>query len=221
MITAFVTVGIFVSAVRTTADRSTFAKVVLFLVPFWLFFQFILGSSGFFLNTDGLPPRVLAFGAGPALLLIVLAFLVARKNFILTLPLAALTILHVIRIPVELTLAWLSDAGAVPRLMTFHGTNVDIISGLTAPIAFYFALKKTRASRTVLIVWNLLCLGLLVNIVTTAILCVPSPLQRLAFEQPNIAVLHFPYNWLPTVVVPIILFSHLASLYQLFAKPRG
>jgi hypothetical protein len=218
MITTFVTVGIFLSAVRATTDRSTFGKVVLFLIPFWLIFQFFRSSSGFFQNTAGLPPRLFAFGVGPALLLILLSFVLARANFVAALPITILTILHVIRIPVELTLSWLSQARVVPEIMTYHGTNFDIISGLTAPIAFYFALKDTSVSRYVLIGWNFLALGLVLNVVITAILCVPSPLQKLAFDQPNIAVLHSPYIWLPTVVVPIVFFCHFASLYQLLKR---
>ena len=30
-----------------------------------------------------------------------------------------------------------------------------------------------------------------------------------------LAVLYFPFIWLPSVVVPIVLFSHLASLWKL------
>ena len=219
MITTFVTVGIFLSAVRTVAYRSSFAKIVLFVVPFWLILQYFLASAGFFHNTSSLPPRLFAFGFGPALLLIVSSFVFARESFVSALPITILTIVHVIRIPVELTLSWLWQAGVVPEIMTYHGTNFDILSGLTAPVAFYFAWKRSSISRYVLAGWNLLALGLVLNIVITAILCVPSPIQRLAFDQPNIAVLHSPFVWLPAVVVPIVLFSHFASLYQLL-RPR-
>jgi hypothetical protein len=218
MVTTFVTAGIFLSAVRTTAERSILGKVVLFLIPFWLIFQFVLAASGFYQNTQSLPPRLFVFGLGPALLLIIISFLIARENFVSILPLTVLTAIHVIRIPVELTLSWLSQARVVPEIMTYHGTNFDIISGLTAPVAFYFALKNTAVSRYVLTGWNLLALGLVLNVVITAILCVPSPVQRLAFDQPNIAVLHSPYIWLPTVVVPIVFFCHFASLYQLLKR---
>lgn len=215
MVTTFVTVGIFLSAVKTTAERSVFAKVVLFIIPFWLIVQYVMASAGFFQKTTSLPPRLFLFGLAPTLLLIALAFLFARVNFVSALPLTILTILHVVRIPVELTLSWLSQARAVPEIMTYHGTNFDIISGLTAPIALYFVVRKTTASRRVLIGWNLMALGLVLNVVITAIYCVPSPIQKLAFDQPNIAVLYSPYIWLPTVVVPIVFFCHFASLYQL------
>jgi hypothetical protein len=56
------------------------------------------------------------------------------------------------------------------------------------------------------------------NVVITAIFCVPSPIQQLAFDQPNRAVLFFPYIWLPTVIVPIVFFSHAASLWKLLTN---
>lgn len=220
MITTFVAVGIFLSAVRKTTALSSFGKIVLFLVPFWLFFQFVLASGGFFQDTSTFPPRLFIFGLGPALLVIFLSLVAAGRRFFDSLPLAVLTIVHVVRIPVELTLSWLSDAGVVPGIITFHGTNFDIFSGLTAPIAFYFAVKNSAASRSVLIFWNVAALALLLNVLITAILCIPSPTQKLAFDQPNVAVLYSPYIWLPTVVVPIVLFAHLASLYKLLILKR-
>ena len=36
--------------------------------------------------------------------------------------------------------------------------------------------------------------------------------------KPNLAVLYFPYNWLPSAVVHLVLFSHLAGLWQLLSK---
>jgi FtsH-binding integral membrane protein len=67
-------------------------------------------------------------------------------------------------------------------------------------------------------VWNILALGLVITIVTIAVLSFPAPLQQLAFDQPNLAVAYFPYVWLPTVVVPIVLFCHAASLYKIWAN---
>jgi hypothetical protein len=45
--------------------------------------------------------------------------------------------------------------------------------------------------------------------------------QRLAFEQPNVALLHFPFGWLPAVLVPLVVLAHAAALWQLLARPRA
>jgi hypothetical protein len=103
--------------------------------------------------------------------------------------------------------------------MTFEGRNFDILAGITAPIIAYFSLKKVKLSRNVVLVWNIICLGLLINIVVNGFLSAPSPLQQLAFDQPNIAILNFPFSWLPTFIVPLVLFGHLVSIRQLL-KPK-
>ena len=102
--------------------------------------------------------------------------------------------------------------------MTFEGRNFDILSGITAPIVAWLAFRNQKTNRILLIIWNIFALILLFNIVITAFLSVPSPIQQLAFEQPNRAVLYFPFVWLPAAVVPIVLFSHLASLWQIFTN---
>jgi hypothetical protein len=98
--------------------------------------------------------------------------------------------------------------------MTFEGTNFDLFSGITAPIVAYLEFRTTTNKR-LLFAWNILCLLLLLNVVITAVFALPSPFQKLAFEQPNIAVLYFPFNLLPTVVVPTVLLGHLVAIRQL------
>lgn len=218
ILTTFLTIGFFIYAIKRGAFSSNWTKVVNFLIPFWLFFQAILALGGFYLIFDAKPPHLPVFGILPALLLIVTLFVFARKDFISRLPLKTLTLIHIIRIPVELVLLWLFQYGQIPQLMTFEGRNFDILSGITAPIIFWLAFRKGKINRPLLIVWNLFALGLLVNIVTNAVLSFPFPFQQFAFDQPNRAVLYFPFVWLPTLIVPIVLFSHLASLWQLIAN---
>ena len=216
LITSFVTVAIFLSAVLRVESKSFAAKLLLFLLPAWMIFQAVLASGGFFLNTEAVPPRLFLFGPLPALIFIIVYFLFARESLIEKLPLADLTLIHTIRIPVEFVLAGLYAAGLVPEVMTYHGTNFDILSGITAPIVYFIAFRGGRINTKLLAAWNIFALMLLINIVVTAVLCVPSPIQKLAFEQPNIAILYFPYIWLPTVIVPIVLFCHLSSLWKIF-----
>jgi len=220
ILTTFLTVGFLFYAFRQTVSDTTAAKILLGLIPLWLIFQAALASSEFYLRVDAFPPRLPFFAVIPALVLIILLFIFARKDFISQLPLKTLTLLHVIRIPVEIVLLWLFQNGQVPQLMTFEGRNFDILSGLTAPIITWLAFRNGKTNRPLLIAWNIFALLLLINIVANAVLSIPSPFQQLAFEQPNRAVLYFPFVWLPAVVVPIVLFCHLASFWQLFSKER-
>jgi hypothetical protein len=196
------------------------SKTFLAIVIVWLALQTILSLKGFYTTTNTAPPRF-ALLAVPPLLLIILAFATKRgRRFIDSLNVKTLTWLHTIRIAVEFTLLWLALNKAVPQLMTFEGRNFDIISGISAPFIAYFGFTKNKMERKTLLAWNFICLALLLNIVINAILSVPSTFQQLAFDQPNIAVLHFPFVWLPCCIVPIVLFAHLASIKHLLDKNK-
>jgi len=184
----------------------------------WLVLQAFVTLSGFYTFTRGMPPRFILLGL-PALITIILFFIIPKgRKYIDSLNPATLTLLHTIRVAVELMLFLLYINKTIPRLMTFEGRNFDIISGLTAPLIFYFGFIKKRLSKSVILIWNVICIGLLVNIVVNAVLSAPFTFQQFGFEQPDIAVLYFPFTWLPCCVVPLVLFAHLATIRQLARK---
>jgi hypothetical protein len=137
------------------------------------------------------------------------------RCYLKNLRLDRLTLLHTIRLPVELGLLVLHRYHVVPQLMTFEGRNWDILAGLSAPVLYYLVFRRKLLGYKALLGWNILCLGLVLNILFQAILSVPGPLQQFAFEQPNIAVLYFPFIWLPSCLVPLVLLAHTAAFYQL------
>ncbi len=216
--TTFLTIGFLFYAIRQTAIQTAPAKILIALISFWLFFTGSAGMSGFYTNSTSIPPRVFILGVFPSIILIFVYFVFFRKDFLEKLPLKTLTLLSIVRIPVELVIYWLFQNKQMPEIMTFSGTNFDILSGITAPIIFWLAFRSNEINRTLLIVWNIFALLLLINIVTTAALALPSPMQQIAFEQPNRAVMYFPFIWLPSIVVPIVLFSHLVSLWKLITN---
>ncbi|WP_354578777.1 hypothetical protein [Hymenobacter sp. UYP22] len=191
------------------------------VLALWLLGLGALALSGFFYaHTHTLPPRLL-LAIGPPLLGVVLLVATARgRCFLAQLRPEALTLFHVVRVPVELVLLGLAYHRAVPTLMTFEGRNWDIVTGLTAPVVYYVVFSRQQLGRWGLLVWNIAGLVLLLNIVAHAVLAVPSPLQKLAFEQPNVAVLYFPFVWLPGCVVPLALVAHLAALQQLLTPVK-
>lgn len=218
ILTTFLTVGFLFRAIKATVIDTIPAQILIFLISFWIFCPAILAIYGFYQFTETFPPRIFAFGALPAILVAIIYIIFFRKNFVAKLPLKTLTLLHIIRIPVEIVLLWLFQNSLIPQEMTFEGRNFDILSGITAPIVYFFAFRNNQTNRTLLIIWNILSLILLINIVTTAILAFPSPMQSIALSQPNRAVMFFPYIWLPALIVPIVFFSHLAAFVQLFKK---
>lgn len=198
------------------------SRTFLIVIAVWTILQAILGLNGIYQDTEAMPPRIMLFGVLPALVFIVVTFLHTKgKEFIDRIDLKTLTFFHTIRIPVEIVLALLYYQGLVSVLMTFEGTNFDIFSGLSAPVAAYLTYRKTKENKMLLLWWNILCLLLLLNVVITAVFAVPSPIQKLAFDQPNVAVLYFPFNLLPTVIVPTVLFGHLVAIRRLTKKEKN
>lgn len=196
------------------------SRIFLYVIIAWTIFQSILGLAGVYQDTSSVPPRILLFGVLPTLAgILILLFTRRGRKLIDRTNLKTLTYFHSIRIPVELVLALLYYHGAVSVYMTFEGTNLDLLSGITAPIVAFLAFRHETGGRKLLLIWNSICLLLLLNVVITAVFALPSPFQKLSLEQPNIAVLYFPFNLLPTVVVPLVLFGHLIAFRQLFSKP--
>ncbi|MBX7225571.1 MAG: hypothetical protein K1X55_06050 [Chitinophagales bacterium] len=118
--------------------------------------------------------------------------------------------IHILRIPVELILFQLYLQSKIPNLMTFKGWNFDILVGISAlTILFYQLITNKELDRQFFIVWNIVGIVFLFIIVSLAILSSPLPVQQFAFDQPNIAVLEFPYCFLPTCVVPIVFIAHI------------
>jgi hypothetical protein len=68
------------------------------------------------------------------------------------------------------------------------------------------------------LLWNLLSTALLVTIIVNAITSVPSPIQTQAFDQPNLAILHFPYVLLASYIVPVVLFSHFVAIKRAYTE---
>jgi hypothetical protein len=191
------------------------SPTVLLVLFAWLALQAVISRTGFYTVTNSFPPRFVLL-VMPALIAIILLFITrSGKKFIDGLDSKTLTLLHSVRIFVELVLYWLFLNKAVPKEMTFEGKNFDILAGLTAPIIFYFGFVKHTLGKKVMIAWNIICVLLLLNIVTIAVLSAPFPFQQLGFDQPNIAVLYFPFVWLPCCIVPLVLLSHLATIRKL------
>ncbi len=215
ILTTFAAVAFLLQAVKGVGVRKLPSQILIFLLPLWIFFQAVISMGGFYQDSSAMPPRIMLFGVLPAMMTIAAYFIFFRESLIDKVSLRLLTMLHVVRIPVELVLLWLFYNGQVPRLMTFEGRNFDIVFGILTPVVYLIAFRGDRTKRGLLIVYNILGLILLANIVSIAALSIPSPIQQLAFDQPNRAVTFFPYSWLPTIVVPIVLFGHLAALWKL------
>jgi hypothetical protein len=117
-------------------------KTTLIILLVWITLQSLVALSGFYTITNAKPPRFM-MSVLPALVFIICLFVTPKgRAYLDTSNIKALTILHIVRAPVELVLFWLFLYKAVPKLMTFEGRNFDILSGLTDKVIYYFAFIK-------------------------------------------------------------------------------
>ncbi|HEY0654753.1 MAG TPA: hypothetical protein VGD65_16565 [Chryseosolibacter sp.] len=184
----------------------------------WLLFVSIWSASGMMGKFENFP-----FNFAPVLIVPVLGILLlvlfskGLSDILAQIPAHQIIVMQNFRVFVEILLWLLFVEKMLPEQMTFEGRNFDILAGLTAPVVSWL-LYKNKVSRGVAIVWNLACLGLLINIVTIAVLSTPSP-WRVFFEEPsNTVVTLFPISFLPGFLVPLAYTLHLFSLKQLLVS---
>ena len=196
-------------------------RITLSVILALMTLQGVLALLDFFKVTDAFPPRLLFLVAPPFVIIASLFLTVKGRKYIDSMNLSTLTIMHSIRMVMELILVLLFTHKVMPQLMTFEGRNIDIFSGVTAPLVYYFGFVRRKLPAGILLAWNVLCFSILCFTVVNGVLSAPTPFQQFAFDQPNIAVLYFSFAWLAGIVVPVVLFAHLITIRRLAFAKRG
>lgn len=177
----------------------------------WLVFLLGVSATGFFEDFSTFPPRLMIALAIPMVTTLIVVFSAPVKELLPLIPQRTLVGLQGFRIFVELLIwaAFVQDQ--LPIQMTFEGRNLDVLSGILG-----IAVALTLAhNRTVLYLYNFIALGLLVNIVTIAILSMPVPFRVFMNEPANVLVTRFPFVVLPAMLVPFAYGLSFLSLRQL------
>jgi hypothetical protein len=185
----------------------------------WMIATGILSWSGVLSDFSSFPPRLLIVLIIPLAAIIWIITRKATGEVLQYIPPVILIHLQVFRVFVEVLLWALFIRDLLPIQMTFEGRNVDILSGITAPFVAWLY-QHNKVSKTVVITWNLICLGLLINIVAVAIASMPTPFRVFLNEPANTIVAKFPIVWLPALLVPLAYGLHFLSLKQLLRKDR-
>ena len=187
-------------------------KRVLAISLFWTLLIGGIAATGFFKEVTATPPRFLLVLLGGVALsgYLIATIRTARVNA------NSLLLVHAARVAVEMVLYQLGLNGELPMSMTFEGCNYDLLVGLSAlALYFYGWVSGKKPDRRLLILWNGYGILSLTLIVTIAILSAPLPIQQLAFDRPNVAVLRFPFVLLPAYLVPLVFASHILALKTL------
>ena len=186
-------------------------KWVLYSIAGWTIFISALGMAGFFRDFSTFPPKIMVVLIIPMVTILIISFSKTTKELLPFIPAKSIVGLQVFRVFVEILLWLLFIQNIAPVQMSFEGRNFDVLTGLSAPFVAYILSNN----RTALFIWNILGLALLANILTIAILSLPTPFRIFMNEPANTIVTHFPFVWLPGLLVPMAYGLHLLSLRQL------
>ncbi len=226
---AFTVVCIFLvyAGMRKLASRSGDHRLTkvpnrfLTIVVVWMVILFILSVTGFTSNFSSTPPRmfILLF----LVFAVVLTLVVSGKTdaMLRVTPYHWLVNIQSFRIVVELILWWMSVEYFIPEQMTFEGLNLDILAGLSAPVIYLVIKRDPASSRKTLLIWNIISLLLLVNIVTIAILSLPTQFRAFMNEPSSFILTQFPFILLPGILVPLAYSMHFLSLRKLFIERQS
>jgi hypothetical protein len=193
-------------------QKRIFNRVALVVIG-WLILVAVLTIKGFFANFSTFPPRPLILVGVPLIAILLASFTTTGKALLRTVPRHWLIYFQSFRIAVEIVL-WMSFAEQiVPVQMTFEGRNLDIISGILAlPVGWYVAKKGSSTAAAFL--YNVIGLGLLLNIIIVAVLSMPTPFRYFTNEPANTIVGTFPFVYLPCVLVVLAGGFHILSFRQ-------
>ena len=197
----------------TTSFRNT-----LIVTLFWAILLTVLSLSGFFADFSALPPRIGLAVLLPLPIVLIFAFSRTGTEWLRLVPPQRLVYWQSFRILVEIVL-WVNYMrGLIPVQMSFEGRNFDVLSGLLAiPVAYYCFVRRSWP-RWIVVAYNIAGLGLLLNIIIISVLSMPTPLRYFHNEPANTLLGHFPYIFLPGILVPLAYSLHILSLRQYFLR---
>jgi hypothetical protein len=197
--------------------NSKFLTWTITCVIIWAIFVSVWSISGIMKDFSMFPINFAPIIIVPLIAVLAFTFSRAGTEILSRIPISTIIQLNAFRVFVEVLLWALYEENQAPIQMTFEGRNFDILSGLSAPIVAYL-FTKGKISKIGLVIWNVICLGLLINIVTVAILSTPTPFRVFMNDPVNTIVTIFPVSWLPGLLVPLAYGLHFFSLRQLAIK---
>jgi hypothetical protein len=208
--------GLAKSSVGINRQKKIISRTILGLSA-WFLFVSIWSISGIMGNFNLFPFNVMPVIVIPLITTLIVTFSKTFKEIVIQIPQQNLIRLQSFRIFVEVLLWALFIENVAPVQMTFEGRNFDILSGLTAIVVAYLVARNS-ISKTIIVIWNIACFVLLINIVSVAILSMPTPFRIFMNEPVNTIVTQFPVSLLPGLLVPLAYALHFFSLRQLALK---
>jgi hypothetical protein len=199
---------------KQTANRLIVAvpMLITIVISFW-------SLSGIMSNFSLFPLNFMPVLLLPMVIALYLTFSSSFNEILKNIAPENIIKLQSFRFFVEILLWLLFIDNTIPIQMSFEGRNFDVLVGITAPFIAWMA-ATGKISRTGMIIWNILGLCLLINIVSIAVLSLPTPIQVFT-EAPVTIVAYFPISFLPGLLVPLAYTLHFFSLRQLLVSRKA
>lgn len=181
----------------------------------WLFISALLAFGGTLLDFTSTPPKMLLILIPSILAVIYISSSTSVNRLLTVIPSCWLVYIQSFRVLMEVFLWLMFLNGIIPEQMTFEGINYDVLTGLSAPLVAYFALRENKWPRVVAVLWNFAGLLLVANITIISILSLPGPMRQFFNEPANTMVAYFPFVWVPAFIVPFAFLMHILSIKQI------
>lgn len=169
--------------------------------------QLGLAYSGILGQWNRTPPPLVLMLLSCFAITVAFALSPIGEEMAMRLPYAALIGAQAFRFPLELWMQHASTERVIPRQMTYSGSNLDIVSGLTAIVVAVVA-ARGLAPRWLFTGWNALGSLLLLNVIVIAVRSMPM-INAYGDFYMNARVADAPFVWLPGVLVQAALLGHL------------
>jgi hypothetical protein len=187
----------------------------------WLALVFFLGGTGAFARPRGSVPVPIIAGAIAPIVVFLAAFRLSRSFYrlVLTTDLRLMAAMQAWRF-VGLGFLALYANGVLPGLFAWPAGLGDIAIGVTAPWVIVALIQRPGFKSSLLfVVWNLLgILDLITALGTGALSSGLAPgISGVVTTAP---MAHLPLVLIPAYLVPLFIMLHLATLFQIAAKPR-
>ncbi len=216
-IAAFLMIGSTAFAYFQFQKAANWNKWVGAAMALWLMVQMILAQRGFYSDTETDPTHLLLMVIPPMAGLSFITSFRTPFTALEAMDVKDLTLINIVRIPIEIALYLLSLEGLVPKFLTFEGYNFNIIIGITAPVVAHYGYTKKVLPEWLITTWHILGTLLLMFIVFSIVFSVVE-YPFFTIEEPIKGIADFPYLWLPTFIVPLLLLIHIKALLKYMTR---
>jgi hypothetical protein len=199
-----------------TAPRKMRRHILLFAIGMaaWLGISGLVAGLGVLDDFNAFPPPAAGLIVSGLLAVIALVWSPMGRRLVHGLRFEELIALQAFRLPVELILLGFYFEGKIPHVMTMEGRNFDVLTAISAILVAPLVMSGSLGRKAILI-WNVCGLGLLLNILSIAVLSSPGPLRHFMEEPANSLPFHWPTVWVLYCVL-VALCSHLLIFRKLW-----